>query len=104
MLKLKSGAHQLISKNAIAVSGVVSNHAHFLRNYKKAGTIRLQGKRPRIRPSSMNPVDHPMGGRTRGGIQPCSKNKILNSQPTSNAWSKRILISARAAKFKNRNS
>jgi large subunit ribosomal protein L2 len=38
------------------------------------------GMRPRVRPSAMNPVDHPMGGgegRNKGG-QPRSRNLIYS--------------------------
>lgn len=70
LLKLKSGEHRLIAQNGIASVGVVSNHTYFLRNYRTAGTIRRYGLRPRTRPSAMNPVDHPMAGRTRGGCAP----------------------------------
>ena len=36
----------------------------------KAGTNRKLGKRPIVRGRAMNPVDHPHGGRTNGGIVP----------------------------------
>ena len=50
-------------------------------NYKflvKAGRSRWKGRRPRVRSTVMNPVDHPMGGgegKHSGGI-PRSKNGI----------------------------
>ncbi len=84
LIKLKSGAHHLIKQNAVAISGITSNHNAFLKNYKKAGVIRLLGKKPRTRPSAMNPVDHPMGGRTKGGCQPQSKNTMIAHIKTSN--------------------
>lgn len=80
VLKLKSGELRLISQKCTAVCGITSNQKHFLRNYKKAGVIRHFGIRPRVRPSSMNPVDHPMGGRTRGGCAPQNKNGKLNKK------------------------
>jgi len=78
IVKLRSGILRKISQNTIASIGVTSNHKYFLRNYKKAGTIRRYGIRPRVRPSMMNPVDHPMGGRTRGGCAPQNKNGLLS--------------------------
>lgn len=96
-VKLKSGAHHLINSKAIAVSGYTSNYHHFLRNYKKAGIIRLLGIRPRSRPSAMNPVDHPMGGRTKGGIQPQSKKKLKAHTKTSK--STRHPLSARISRL-----
>lgn len=80
VLKLKSGELRLVSQNCTAVIGVTSNQKYFLKNFKKAGVIRLLGRRPRVRPSSMNPVDHPMGGRTRGGCAPKNKNGKLNKK------------------------
>lgn len=35
----------------------------------KAGVNRRRGKRPTVRGEAMNPIDHPHGGRTRGGRQ-----------------------------------
>lgn len=78
IVKLKSGILRKIAQNTIASIGITSNHKYFLRNYKKAGTIRRYGVRPRVRPSMMNPVDHPMGGRTRGGCAPQNKNGLLS--------------------------
>lgn len=80
VLKLKSGELRLVSQKCTAVSGITSNQKFFLRNYKKAGVIRHLGRRPRVRPSSMNPVDHPMGGRTRGGCAPQNKNGKINKK------------------------
>jgi large subunit ribosomal protein L2 len=33
----------------------------------KAGRTRWNGRRPTVRSIAMNPVDHPNGGRTKGG-------------------------------------
>lgn len=104
VMKLKSGALRAISSNAIACVGIASNQNHFLINYKKAGKTRLKGKRPYTRPSAMNPVDHPMGGRTKGGIHPQNKNKILKGTPT--AKKKKLnhleIISTRVRRLKKR--
>ena len=35
-------------------------------------TLRWRGFRPHVRGEAMNPVDHPLGGRTRGGRHPVS--------------------------------
>nr|ADZ99048.1 ribosomal protein L2 [Physarum polycephalum] len=77
LTKLKSGELRFFHTSVIASLGCIGNENHFLRNYKYAGTIRRLGKRPRTRPSSMNPVDHPMGGRTRGGVQPMNRKGII---------------------------
>ncbi len=36
----------------------------------KAGISRLKGQRPSVKGEAMNPIDHPHGGRTRGGKLP----------------------------------
>ena len=38
----------------------------------KAGRQRWLGRRPTVRGVAMNPVDHPHGGRTKGGGHPVS--------------------------------
>jgi large subunit ribosomal protein L2 len=47
----------------------------------KAGRKRHMGRRPKVRGTAMNPVDHPMGGgegRTAGGRHPCSPTGVLS--------------------------
>jgi large subunit ribosomal protein L2 len=83
IVRFKSGGHRLVSDKVIGSVGIIGNNEHFLRNYKKAGTIRLLGRRPRVRPSVMNPVDHPMGGRTKGGCAPRSKTGKLSHGPST---------------------
>jgi len=77
LTKLKSGEMRLFHTSAIASSGIIGNENHFIQHYKRAGAVRRQGKRPRTRPCSMNPVDHPLGGRTRGGSQPMNKKGVI---------------------------
>ena len=79
-IKLPSGESRFILVSGSATIGTVSNSDHFLENKGKAGRNRWLGRRPRTRPSAMNPVDHPMGGgegRNKGG-QPRSKNLIYS--------------------------
>ncbi len=50
----------------------------------KAGRARWMGKRPITRGESMNPVDHPHGGRTRGGkppVSPWGKGEVRTRRP-----------------------
>jgi len=102
VLKLKSGEHRLFSQNSIASMGVVSNHTYFLRDYRTAGTVRRYGFRPRVRPAAMNPVDHPMAGRTRGGCAPQNKNGLLSlGTKTARIKSHKLIItSARKSRLK----
>lgn len=67
-VKLPSGNIKEFSNNAYATLGVVSNLQNNLVVIGKAGTNRLLGKRPSVRGIAMNPVDHPHGGRTNGGM------------------------------------
>ena len=77
-VKLPSGETRLILITCMATIGVVSNSDHQLLVSGKAGRTRWLGRRPRVRPVVMNPVDHPMGGgegKSSGG-HPRSKNGI----------------------------
>jgi len=61
-LKLPSGEIRLVLTACRATIGVVSNNDHNQERSGKAGRSRWLGRRPRVRPVVMNPVDHPMGG------------------------------------------
>jgi large subunit ribosomal protein L2 len=61
-LKLPSTEIRKINSNAWATIGVVSNSEHQLITLGKAGRSRWLGKRPTVRGTAMNPVDHPHGG------------------------------------------
>jgi len=77
-VKLPSGEIRLILVTCKATIGVVSNSEHQLVVSGKAGRSRWLGRRPRVRPVVMNPVDHPMGGgegKSSGG-HPRSRNGI----------------------------
>jgi large subunit ribosomal protein L2 len=67
-VKLPSGAVIEIPSNKYATLGAVSNAKHNLVIKGKAGRNRNLGSRPIVRGIAMNPVDHPHGGRTNGGI------------------------------------
>ena len=69
-VKMPSGETRLILSVCMATIGAVSNSDHQLLVSGKAGRSRWLGRRPRVRPVAMNPVDHPMGGgegRSSGG-------------------------------------
>lgn len=72
-LKLPSNELRLVFKKCIATIGSVGNDEHMNERFGKAGRIRWLGKRPRVRGTAMNPVDHPHGGgegRGKGYKQP----------------------------------
>jgi len=77
-VKLPSGETRLILGECMATIGVISNSDHQLTVSGKAGRTRWLGRRPRVRPVVMNPVDHPMGGgegKSSGG-HPRSRNGV----------------------------
>ena len=61
-LRLPSGEYRLVLQECRATVGQVGNLSHELITVGKAGRSRHMGKRPHVRGSAMNPVDHPHGG------------------------------------------
>lgn len=66
-VKLTSGEIKSFDKTSVATLGRVSNINHNLEILGKAGVSRWLGHRPVVRGEVMNPIDHPHGGKTRGG-------------------------------------
>lgn len=62
VIRLSSGEVRKIRQECRATIGQVGNLEHELINIGKAGRSRHLGKRPHVRGSAMNPVDHPHGG------------------------------------------
>jgi large subunit ribosomal protein L2 len=69
ILRLNSGEQRLVHGRCMATVGAVSNPDHMNTTVGKAGRKRWMGRMPHNRGISMNPVDHPHGGRTNGGKQ-----------------------------------
>jgi large subunit ribosomal protein L2 len=67
VLKLNSGETRRVRQECFATVGAVSNPDHANISLGKAGRTRWRGTRPTVRSIAMNPVDHPNGGRTKGG-------------------------------------
>lgn len=65
VIKLPSGVEKVIYSTSLVTMGKLRGNC--LQNYKKAGLRRLLGYLPKVRGVAKNPVDHPNGGRTRGG-------------------------------------
>jgi large subunit ribosomal protein L2 len=70
LVQVSSGELRRFSLDCIGTLGRVSNSKHRELGFRKAGVKRWLGKRPIVRGRAMNPVDHPHGGRTNGGITP----------------------------------
>ena len=73
VLRLPSGELRRVLLTCRATVGQVGNSDHANQSGGKAGRSRWLGKRPTVRGSAMNPVDHPHGGgegKTKGGRRP----------------------------------
>lgn len=82
-VRLPSGEERRCFSTSYATVGRVAGENHRLEVYGKAGTRRRMGIRPTVRGCAMNPIDHPHGGRTKGGrhdVTPWAK--ISKGQPT----------------------
>jgi large subunit ribosomal protein L2 len=74
-LQLPSGEIRRVPSKCRATIGKVGNSEHMAVRLGKAGRKRWLGRRPHVRGTAMNPVDHPHGGgegRTKGGRHPVS--------------------------------
>jgi len=67
LIRLPSGTRIEVSLECTATVGRVAGEEHRMEVMGKAGRMRNKGWRPTVRGEAMNPVDHPHGGRTRGG-------------------------------------
>ncbi len=83
-LRMPSGEIRNVDARCRATVGEVGNSDHANIQLGKAGRARWMGKRPITRGESMNPVDHPHGGRTRGGkppVSPWGKGEVRTRRP-----------------------
>lgn len=74
-IKMPSNEMRLIHLDCRATIGQTSNPDHENITLGKAGRIRWMGRRPHVRGTAMNPVDHPLGGgegKAAGGRHPCT--------------------------------
>jgi large subunit ribosomal protein L2 len=70
ILRLNSTEQRLVHGRCMATVGAVSNPDNMNVTIGKAGRKRWMGRMPHNRGITMNPVDHPHGGRTKGGGHP----------------------------------
>ena len=74
-INLPSGEIRRVPSACRATVGKIGNSDHMSIELGKAGRKRWMGRRPHVRGTAMNPVDHPHGGgegRTKGGRHPVS--------------------------------
>ncbi|MEK7600784.1 MAG: 50S ribosomal protein L2 [Patescibacteria group bacterium] len=86
---MPSSEVRLVSGECYASIGQVSNAEHALISLGKAGRSRWLGRRPKVRGTAMNPVDHPHGGgegrQGRGTRRPKTRHgKITGGHKTRN--------------------
>ncbi|MDP2910317.1 MAG: 50S ribosomal protein L2 [bacterium] len=104
-LEMPSGEIRRVLSRCYATIGAVSYPEWRYVNIGKAGNNRLRGKRPRVRGSAMNPVDHPHGGgegRTSIGLKhpktPWGKPALGVKTRKRKKWTNKYIISRRKKK------
>jgi len=78
-INLPSGEIRRLPSGCRATIGKVGNSDHMAIRLGKAGRKRWLGRRPHVRGTAMNPIDHPHGGgegRTKGGRHPVSPTGV----------------------------
>jgi len=96
-LRLRSTEMRMVHGACLATIGTVGNAEHELLSWGKAGKTRWMGRRPKVRGEVMNPVDHPHGGRTRGGrnvVSPWGKKEGVKTRNTKKP-SQRLIVRGR---------
>ena len=97
-LRMPSGEIRNVLASCRATIGEVGNSDHANIELGKAGRARWKGHRPITRGESMNAVDHPHGGTTRGGKNPMSpwgKGEVRTRHPKK--ASNRLIVRRRPA-------
>jgi large subunit ribosomal protein L2 len=96
-LRMGSTEMRRMHMRCLATIGEVGNAEHELTTYGKAGKTRWMGRRPKVRGEVMNPVDHPHGGRTRGGrnvVSPWGKKEGVKTRNMKKP-SQRLMVRGR---------
>src|ERR1700683_4210685 len=103
IVRLNSGEQRLVHGRCIATVGAVSNPDTMNVSIGTGGRPRGKGRPGHVRGETMNPVDHPLGGRTRGGRHPVTPwGKPTRGKKTrkNKSTSKFIRLSRHARKKK----
>jgi large subunit ribosomal protein L2 len=102
ILRLNSGEQRLVHGRCMATIGAVSNPDHMNISIGKAGRNRWKGLMPHNRGITMNPVDHPHGGRTKGGGHPVTPwgFPTKGKKTRKNKSTGKFIISSRHARKK----
>ena len=78
-IRLSSGEERLFDLNCLITMGIPSNIYQIFNKKYKAGTNRLLNRRPVVRGTAMNPIDHPHGG---------GAGKTAPGRPSVSPWGK----------------
>jgi large subunit ribosomal protein L2 len=100
LVRMPSGEQRRIHINCLATIGQVGNVDHENITLGKAGRSRHLGRRPHVRGSVMNPVDHPHGGgegRAPIGGQPQTPwgKPAMGYRTRRNKWSDKFIVRRR---------
>jgi large subunit ribosomal protein L2 len=82
ILRLPSGELRKVLLECKATVGILSNVDLFNENLGKAGRSCQRGRRPQVRGTARNPVDHHNGGRGRGRIFASSNGNVIKGKVT----------------------
>ncbi len=102
-ISLPSGEIRRIPAACRATVGRVGNSEHSSVRLGKAGRSRWLGRRPTVRGTAMNPIDHPHGGgegRTKGGRHPVSPS----GKPAKGGRTRKLAKASNAAIVRRRKS
>lgn len=101
-LKMPSGEIRKIPSECYGTIGAVSNPENRFYRVGKAGKSRLKGRRPHVRGTAMNPVDHPHGGgegRQPIGLKypktPWGKHALGVKTRNPRKWTNKLIVSRR---------
>ncbi len=103
ILRLNSDEVRRVPLTCRATVGAVSNPDHMNEIIGKAGRNVWKGKRPSVRGTAMNPIDHPHGGgegRTKGGRNPVTPwgKPTKGAKTRSNKRTTKFIVRSRHAK------
>ncbi|MFM7504214.1 MAG: 50S ribosomal protein L2 [Candidatus Limnocylindrus sp.] len=102
-VRMPSAEMRLVPLACMATVGQVSNIDHENLKIGKAGRARRMGKRPEVRGSAMNPVDHPHGGgegKAPTGMPPKTPwgKSAMGLRTRRNKLTQRLIVRSRHAK------
>ena len=102
-VRMPSTEMRLVPLACMATVGQVSNIDHENLKIGKAGRARHMGKRPEVRGSAMNPVDHPHGGgegKAPTGMPPKTPwgKSAMGLRTRRNKLTQRLIVRSRHAK------